>query len=1024
MTKVSNGGFGLTLLGLVALVSGGLGWDVAPAAESAPAAAATGPQPKVLHDFAKAPLFTFLGWDKKVASTEGGIRIQAPDCRGGAGYALQADLTPFAQRAFALTVTVGKANQAAGIFLVIKDADGTANDYWFKLAGLPAGQAATVIAEHGACPAVPRGVREPGKEPGFDLAKLDSVLLVGDFSALPVDVTVRALALVEPDAAILKARQALREQQAREEEARRQAELQKAARKRELLAAAPHPADGPDIIHVAPIAPDILALEVQEKQFAILPQIPYVPQEGDEIKRLGKEEDKLWVVEGGKVQESVLEVAVFRKQGGSSVKIGNLAVNANRLKPEDKATGQDLSVETVDEPAAYRIVGVDDPAWKDAAAPAAVWWKRKPNAYHALAFRGHVFLKLPHPLVEGKRYRVEFPGVNFRQASVEYLHAPAQTRSEAVHVTAIGFRGDDPYKFAFLSQWLGTGGACHYAKDLRFHVLDDATGKSVFDGAVQPMKAAEDKETFKAGRNYCKTDVLGMDFSAVATPGRYRVQVEGIGCSYPFPIAEDVWTKAFALSMKGLLHHRSGIELGPPFTDYKRPRNMHPADGAKVFASAGTAMEADGQDGVFRVLAAKRTNKLLPEAWGGHMDAGDWDRNAAHPAAMWLLVDLYEMFPRQIGQVKLALPPAEAGNAIPDILDEVLWNLDMYRRMQAADGGVGAGIESTAHPRPGEGSWQESLLLSAFAPDPLASFIYAASAAKLARNLAGVDKKLSETYAASARKAWDWARAHADEALASLDNKLRPGKADDLRQRRNLAAFELWRLTGEAAFHEDFLTTTLLREGGELMKQYKAVISYARLPDGAGDAKLRDAARKWIIMMADTALQFAEGNAFGVTTSIPQLPPIGFIGYLSTPEMIGAILPHAWLLTGEKKYLAGAVRACQFSAGANPDNQALTTGLGPDPVRYPLHIDSWVTGQPAPAGITVYAISDPAENYPFDAWAYTWFLQKMVPPSRTWPTHESYWDIYLIPSSNEFTIHQTIIPTAYYWGFLAAREAR
>jgi endoglucanase len=47
----------------------------------------------------------------------------------------------------------------------------------------------------------------------------------------------------------------------------------------------------------------------------------------------------------------------------------------------------------------------------------------------------------------------------------------------------------------------------------------------------------------------------------------------------------------------------------------------------------------------------------------------------------------------------------------------------------------------------------------------------------------------------------------------------------------------------------------------------------------------------------------------------------------------------------------------------------------------------------------------------------------MVPPSRTWPTHESYWDIFVVPSTNEFTIHQTIIPTAFYWGFLAAREA-
>jgi hypothetical protein len=33
------------------------------------------------------------------------------------------------------------------------------------------------------------------------------------------------------------------------------------------------------------------------------------------------------------------------------------------------------------------------------------------------------------------------------------------------------------------------------------------------------------------------------------------------------------------------------------------------------------------------------------------------------------------------------------------------------------------------------------------------------------------------------------------------------------------------------------------------------------------------------------------------------------VGYLSTPEMIGAILPQAWLVTHDNKYLAGAQAA-------------------------------------------------------------------------------------------------------------------
>ncbi len=984
--------------------------------------ATTRPSP-VLCEFAGPPAFAFLGWEGVPKSQADGLCIQTPKCQGGAGYNLGRDLSAYADRTPTLTLTVGKNNKAKSLRVHLIDADGTVHEYILKLPGAAVGRPVTILAEDGASLKEPSSVGEPGKTPGFDLTQIAHAVLVGDWSAEAIDVTIRRLELVEPDETILKSRQALRARLARQAEERRNAQEQQARRKKDLLGGAPHPADGPQVLQVGAVATDVLWVSIQEKEFISVPQVPYEPRDGDQIKHAGDE--TVLVIEDGNVLQMRKDVSVIRKINGADVKLGDLAVNARRIKPEDVAKGQDLTTETVDEPAAYRVTSSDDPDWQPVA-PLQVWWKRKPNSFRSMTFAVEVFLKLPKAMAEGKTYCIEFTGVNCRQAFVDYRHEPAKTRSPAVHVSAVGFRPDDPAKIGFLSQWLGTGGAQHYRPGLRFHVLDDAGGKSVFQGPVTLIKAADANESFKAARNYSKTDVLGMDFSAFAAPGRYRLYVQGIGCSYPFVIADDAWAKAFGLSMKGLLHHRSGIELGPPFTDYIRPRDMHPADGAKVFASTASEIDGVDQDGIFLVLAKGRTERLLPEAWGGHKDAGDWDRNTSHPAAMWFLVDLYELFPDRIGTMKLSLPAAEANNAIPDILDEVLWNLDLYRRLQAAEGGVGGGIESTSHPRPGEASWQESLVLSAFAPDPRASFTYAATAAKLARALAGIDKRLSETYAASARKAWVWACAHSDEAIGRLGEKNRPAMKLDFRDRRNLAAFELWRLTGEDGFHEDFRSTTLLGDPkAEIARQLKAVTSYVRLPQGQGEASLRDAARKWTVQAADTALAFARGNAFGITTCIPGLPPIGFVGYLSTPEMVvGPVLPHAWLLTGEQKYLAGAVRACQFACGANPDNRALTTGLGPNPVRFPLHVDSQITGQPAPVGITVYGMSDPAENYGFDAWAHTWFLQKMTPPSRAWPTHESYWDIWVVPSTNEYTIHQTITPTAFYWGFLAARSSQ
>ncbi len=1005
------------LPGFIAMLMGlGLAAPLACAGENPPGG-------QLLQDFSSPPAYSFLSWEGKPKAVDGALLVQVPDDRGGCGYMLipPLDFSQAADRTPVLTVTVGAANKLAALGVFIKDRDETTHAYVFNLAGVAAGATATITANDGASLKEPSNVSDPGKQAGFDLAQVGQVGIVGRWSGMPVDLIVRRLELVEPTPEILTARAKLRERLAKEAEQRRKAAEAAEKRKHELLAGgAPHPADGPEVRLVGTVAPDILALRIQEKEFVPVPQVPYEPREGDVVKREGKEDAKVLVVEDGKVRQSLLGVSVYRKEGNREIKLGSLAVNAKCIKPDDKSTGQDLITDTVGEAKAYRIVGIDDPDWRDPVAPAQAWWKRKPNAKGSVAFEVQIFLKLPKSLKEGKRYRIEFPGVNLRHASVEYLHEPPKTRSMAVHVSAIGFRPDDPFKRAFLSEWLGTGGSLSYAKDLKFHLLDDATGKSVFDGTAQMLKTAADKETFKAGRNYAKTDVLGMDFGTFKTPGRYRVYVEGIGCSYPFDLADDVWTKAFQLSMKGLLHHRSGIELGPPLTDYKRPRNMHPADGVKVFASDGT--EAEG--GWFKMLMERRTDRLLSEAWGGHMDAGDWDRNSAHPAAMWILVDLYELFPERIGGIKLALPESEAKNAIPDILDEVLWNLDLYRRLQTAEGGIRGGIESTAHPRPGEASWQESLMLSAYAPDPKASFIYAATAAKLARALATSDKELAETYAASARKAWDWAVDNQEAFLGKLDEKKRQAMVEELCSPRNLAAFELWQLTSEAAFHDKFKASFILAGApGDVNTQSKAITSYARLPKGQGDVALRQTARQWVIKTADTGLAFADGNAFGLTLWVPTLPPMGWVGYFSTPETaLGGVLPHAWLLTHDPKYLAGALRATQFGAGANPDNRAYTTGLGPDPVRFPLHVDCGVSGQPAPAGITVYGGSDPVEDFG-DAWVHTWYLQKMHPSSRTWPAYEgSYYDIHVSPPTNEYTIHQTIIPTAFYWGFLAARR--
>ena len=212
---------------------------------------------------------------------------------------------------------------------------------------------------------------------------------------------------------------------------------------------------------------------------------------------------------------------------------------------------------------------------------------------------------------------------------------------DTLHVNQVGFRPDDPVKLAFLSCWMGSGGNLGYPACLSFGIVDDETGDVVFSGKTTLAKAAA------AEGNRTKAEVHEMDFSEFTASGVYRASVEGVGCSFPFEIGDDVWQKAFIKSMRGLYCQRSGVALGPPHTDFVRPRGFHPEDGVKVYVSEPHTPGEDetlrelprelwalidsfepGQ-GRFRQWMDDLTSQTLPNAWGGYMDAGDWDGAAA-----------------------------------------------------------------------------------------------------------------------------------------------------------------------------------------------------------------------------------------------------------------------------------------------------------------------------------------------------------------------------------------------------------
>ena len=802
--------------------------------------------------------------------------------------------------------------------------------------------------------------------------------------------------------------------------------------------------DTPRANRIYALTPQILAIEVPAPRVSLGQQQPYDERPGDVLHPAG---DRTQVERGG----TIIGVLVGKDD--------------DILYTYDKVERDRFNIAAADSPTSYTITSAGDRNYARPALPDTVFRKSKPAGYAQTApitarqkNRGHgqvfwptkhtLYLTLPSPMEPGERYDLTFPGLGL--TATDFQYQPERDRSEAVQVSQIGFRPDDPFKVGYLSTWMGNGGALDFPDALPFQLVDQQTQTSVYSGSALLTRPAQQSEDPR-GQDYTLTEVHRLDFSEVTQPGTYRLCVETVGCSFPFEISDSVWSNAFFTAIRGFYHQRSGIAIGPPFTSFTRPRPFHPDDGVKVYQSNASLLDVDmglGTQSAFEQLLATKTNEIVPDAWGGYFDAGDWDRRTQHLTIPRGLLELHNLFPDHFRRVNLNIP--ESSNNLPDILDEALWTLDFFRRMQTAEGGIRGGIESAEHPNYGEASWQESLPVMAYAPDIWTSYMYAGVAARAAHTLRRYDEQLANTYRDSALRAMAYAESNYPQYVAA-------GYTGDLqhyvKDERNLAALELYRLTGDAQWHDLFLSTTIFSNANAEASVYSyhdqraAAFLYARLnnialggarvnaPKRENQKEVREKnkqqlnntstlavnqqiqtnARASFLRHADDLVALTRTTAFGWSKDHPE-SPLGWANGLGAPKSVNILQAHA--LTGDPKYLLSGINSTQFSLGANPDNMTFTTGMGDRSPQNPLIIDHRVTAQNPPPGITVYGPAD--FTLYSDYWTLGEIADETFPSPWEWPAVENYFDIYSYPIGAEFTVDY-MLSSAYTWGYLAAR---
>lgn len=170
-----------------------------------------------------------------------------------------------------------------------------------------------------------------------------------------------------------------------------------------------------------------------------------------------------------------------------------------------------------------------------------------------------------------------------------------------------------------------------------------------------------------------------VDFSAFNTSGDYYLYLPTSNIrSYDFKIADNVYDIVGAVALKSYYYQRCNRDKTA-----KDKTTAYATDALGGFAGHGSQW-VDGvchisDKSVKAATGVGLTDDGSLDLLGGWHDAGDyskdlWDRGV--PAMLFA----YEMNPTVWKDGQTNIP--ESGNGIPDLLDEVQWELDFYVKMQ------------------------------------------------------------------------------------------------------------------------------------------------------------------------------------------------------------------------------------------------------------------------------------------------------------------------------------------------------
>ncbi|CUI07487.1 glycoside hydrolase family 9 protein [Massilia antarctica] len=444
-------------------------------------------------------------------------------------------------------------------------------------------------------------------------------------------------------------------------------------------------------------------------------------------------------------------------------------------------------------------------------------------------------------------------------------------------------------------------------------VIDAASGAVAWRGRAGP--AATWRESGET--------VMLADFSALTRPGEYRIRAAGAAPSAPFGVRAGAYADLNRAALKAFYFNRSGIALDPAHAGVYARAAGHPDARVLVHTSAASKARPEGT-----VISS-------PKGW---YDAGDYNKYIVNSGiSTYTLLAAFEHFPDYFARQRNGIP--ESGNALPDILDEALWNLEWMLSMQDPnDGGVynkltNQNFDGMVMPDKASGTPRYVVQKGT-----AAALDFAATMATASRIMKAYEQQrpgLSARMLAAAEAAWEWARANPAVAFRNPPGVVTGEYGDAVFDDEFAwAAAELYISSGKDSYYaamKPAAVTATVPEWADVRGLAWISLAHHRKSLSAV-AEQRLIAERIDGLAAALAAKW-RASAYGVP-----MQGTDFVwGSNAVALNQSMMLLQAYRLNGKRDYLDAAQAGLDYVLGRNATGYSFVTGFGARRVLHPHH---------------------------------------------------------------------------------------